>query len=109
MLCISAHRLSCAFVCAANGNLLAAVETADAALVDARQGRGGILRYIGTKTQLFRHLPGDGLVEAEIAIFDRFWQCQFLGTGLSCIQASDVALLKKPYGGMMAAGASIWQ
>ncbi|MGB7043986.1 MAG: hypothetical protein WBD65_03450, partial [Methylocella sp.] len=28
--------------------------------------------------------------EAEIATFDRFWQCQFLGAGLSCIQASDI-------------------
>jgi hypothetical protein len=27
-------------------------------------------------------------LKAEIAAFDRFWQCQFLGTGLSCIQAS---------------------
>jgi hypothetical protein len=35
--------------------------------------------------------PDDGLVEAEMAAFDRFWQCQFLGTGLSCIQASDIA------------------
>jgi hypothetical protein len=34
--------------------------------------------------------PDDGLVEAEIAAFDRFWQCPFLGTGLSCIQASDI-------------------
>jgi hypothetical protein len=37
-----------------------------------------------------RHPPDDGLVEAEIAGFDRFWQCQFLGTGLSCTQASDI-------------------
>jgi hypothetical protein len=28
--------------------------------------------------------------EAEIAAFDRFWQCQFPSTGLSCIQASDI-------------------
>jgi hypothetical protein len=28
--------------------------------------------------------------EAEIATFDRFWQCQFLGTGLSCAQAGDI-------------------
>jgi hypothetical protein len=33
--------------------------------------------------------PDDGLVEAEIAAFDSF-RCQFLGTGLSCIQASDI-------------------
>jgi hypothetical protein len=33
--------------------------------------------------------PDDGLVEAEIAAFDRFRR-QFLGTGLSCIQASDI-------------------
>src|ERR1700730_17462568 len=37
-----------------------------------------------------RHPPDDGLVEAEIAAFDRFWQCQFLGAGLSCTQASDL-------------------
>ena len=37
-----------------------------------------------------RHPPDDGLVEAEIAAFDRFWQCQFLGAGLSCTQASDI-------------------
>ena len=37
-----------------------------------------------------RHPPDDGLVEAEIAAFDRFWQCQFLGTGLSCTQARDI-------------------
>ena len=36
VLCILAHRLSCAFVCAADGDLLAAVETADAALLRAR-------------------------------------------------------------------------
>jgi hypothetical protein len=33
--------------------------------------------------------PDGGLVEAEIAAFDRFRQ--FLGTGLSRIQASDIA------------------
>jgi hypothetical protein len=37
-----------------------------------------------------RHPPDDGLVEAEIAAFDRFWQCQFFGAGLSCTQASDI-------------------
>jgi hypothetical protein len=37
-----------------------------------------------------RHPPDDSLVEAEIAAFDRFWRCQFLGTGLSCTQASDI-------------------
>jgi hypothetical protein len=30
--------------------------------------------------------------EAEIATFDRFWQCQFPSTGLSCIQASDIGV-----------------
>ena len=42
------------------------------------------------RASLIRHPPDDGLVEAEIAGFDRFWQCQFLGTGLSCTQASDI-------------------
>jgi hypothetical protein len=37
-----------------------------------------------------RHPPDDGLVEAEIAAFGRYWQCQFLGAGLSCTQASDI-------------------
>jgi hypothetical protein len=82
-----AHRLSCAFVCAANGDLLAAVETSDAALLRAQQMSTRIKdagKFFGTSA------PDDGLVEAEIAAFDRFWQCQFLGTGLSCIQASDI-------------------
>jgi hypothetical protein len=34
--------------------------------------------------------PDDGLVEAEIAAFDRFWQCQVLDMGLSCTQARDI-------------------
>jgi len=38
--------------------------------------------------------PDDGLVEAEIAAFDRFRR-QFLGTGLSCIQASDMTLVRR--------------
>jgi hypothetical protein len=37
-----------------------------------------------------RHPPDDGLVEAEIAGFDGFWQSQFLGTGRQCTQASDI-------------------
>jgi len=36
-------------------------------------------------------LEGRGLyVEAEIAAFGGHWQCQFLGAGLSCTQASDI-------------------
>jgi hypothetical protein len=37
-----------------------------------------------------RHPPDNGPVEAKNAAFDRFWQCQFLGTGLSCAQAGDI-------------------
>jgi hypothetical protein len=77
MLPILAHCLSCAFVCAANVDLLAAVETSDPALLRARQ----MVTRVKDAAEFF---------EAVITTFDRFWQCQFLGTRLSCIQASDI-------------------
>jgi len=91
VLCILAHRLFCAFVCAANGDLLAVVETSDAALLRARQmsTRKDAGEFFGTSAPRHRP-PDDGFVETEIATFDRFWQCPFLGTGLSCIQTSDI-------------------
>jgi hypothetical protein len=49
-----------------------------------------IFQVACSRRPINRHPPDDGLVEAEIARFDRFWQCQFLGTGLSCTQASDI-------------------
>ena len=40
---------------------------------------------------LNRHPPDDGVVEAKIATFDGFWQCQTLDTGLSCSQPVTLA------------------
>jgi len=37
-----------------------------------------------------RHPPDDGLVEAEIAACNGFWQCQTLDAGLWCTQAGDI-------------------
>jgi hypothetical protein len=37
-----------------------------------------------------RHPPDDGLVEAEMAACDGFWQCQTLDAGLWCTQAGDI-------------------
>jgi len=57
--CVLAHRLSCAFVCTANDDLLAAVETSDPALLRARQ----------TPTRV---KDAGEFFKAEIATFDRF-------------------------------------
>jgi hypothetical protein len=54
-------------------------------------------RHSICKTIPLRHPPAGGLVEAEITAFDRFWQCQFLGTGLSCTQASDIGAPSAEY------------
>jgi hypothetical protein len=37
-----------------------------------------------------RHPPDDGLVEAEIAAWHGFWQCQTLKAGLWCTHAGDI-------------------
>ena len=39
---------------------------------------------------IVRHPLDDGLVEAEIAAFDKFWQCQCVDTGARCTNADLV-------------------
>lgn len=45
--------------------------------------QNGHIRWTSSGPRLFRQLPDDGLVEAEIAAFRGFWQCRFRN---SCIQ-----------------------
>jgi hypothetical protein len=48
-----------------------------------------LLPPIGAAT-MNRHPPDDGLVDAEIAAFDGFWQCQILDTGAPMHHAGDI-------------------
>jgi NAD(P)-dependent dehydrogenase (short-subunit alcohol dehydrogenase family) len=62
--------------------------------------KAAVHSYIFSQAQVYRgrsdaihvnrHPPDDGLVEAEIAACDGFWQCQTLGAGLWCTQAGDI-------------------
>jgi hypothetical protein len=60
------------YVCAANYDLLAAVETSDPALLRARPA---LLR---ARQMTTRVKDAGEFFEAEIATFNRFWQFQFL-------------------------------
>jgi hypothetical protein len=42
---------------------------------------GVLLKSDGRESLIIRHQPDAGLVEAEVAAFDGFWQCQTLDTG----------------------------
>jgi hypothetical protein len=47
-------------------------------------------RLANHPADIVRHPSDDGLVEAEIAAFDEFWQCQCVDTGARCTNADLV-------------------